>query len=72
MKTTMTLGLIRSYNPCADGWKKLIAACGTSSDDHVVDLRDILRSNGQKDAWWATRCLPRRERVSLEIGRAHV
>jgi hypothetical protein len=67
MKTTMTLGEIRACGPCADGWKKLIAACGTSADDHVVDLRDILRSNGPCGAWWATRCLPQRERVAMAL-----
>jgi hypothetical protein len=67
MKTTMTLGEIRAFHPCEPGWKKLIAACGTSDDAHVVDLRDILRSNGPQDAWWATRCLPRRERVALAL-----
>jgi hypothetical protein len=69
MKTTMTLGEIRHENPrpCTEGWKKLIAACGTSDDDHVVDLRDILRSNGPRDAWWATRSLPRSERVALAL-----
>jgi hypothetical protein len=67
MKTTMKLGAIRACDPCADGWKKLIAACGTSDDAHVVDLRDILRSNGPQDAWWAIRCLPRLERVSLAL-----
>jgi hypothetical protein len=65
----MTLGEIRnaSPRPCEPGWKKLIAACGTSDDGHVVDLRDILKSNGPKDAWWATRCLPLREQVSLAL-----
>jgi hypothetical protein len=67
MKTTMTLGEIRAFHPCEPGWKKLIAECGTSADEHVVDLRDILRSNGPRDAWWATRCLPRRERVALAL-----
>jgi hypothetical protein len=67
MKTTMTLGAIWACDPSADSWKKLIAECGTSADDYVVDLRDILRSNGPQDAWWSTRCLPRRERVALAL-----
>jgi hypothetical protein len=63
----MTLGEIRNASPSPESWKKLITSCGTSDDGHVVDLRDILKSNGPKDAWWATRCLPLRERVSLTL-----
>ena len=67
MQTTMTLGEIRSYDPGPEVWEKLVSACGTSDDKHVVDLRDILRSNGPKDASWTTRSLPRRERVALAL-----
>jgi hypothetical protein len=65
MKTTMTLGEIRNVNPSPESWKKLIISCGTLDDAHVVDLRDILRSNGPRDAWWATECLPLKERKAL-------
>jgi hypothetical protein len=67
MKTTMTLGDIRSHGPCADGWEKLVASCGTDDPGHTVSLIDILNSNGLEHALWAVRCLPRRERVSLGL-----
>jgi len=55
MKTT--LNEIKKHNPCADGWPKLLKSLNkTKSDDKELDLMDILKSNGIKDAVWALRC----------------
>lgn len=67
MKTKITLGEILACDHNLDGWKKLIVACGTANDSHVVDLREILSIIGPHYAWFVTQCLPRRERVSLGL-----
>lgn len=58
MKTTTTLNAIRAHQPCADGWKKLLAGLGkTEADNEPLELAEILRINGIKDAIWALRAL---------------
>ena len=54
MKTT--LKKIRSFDPCKDGWKKLLKTLGTDDLDTEVSLLQILDSNGVKDAYWVLRC----------------
>lgn len=55
---TTTLDKIRACNPCADGWRKLLAYLGkTRTDDEPLDLLTILDSNGLDDALWALRAV---------------
>ena len=55
MKTT-TLNKIRNYNPCKDGWEKLLKFLGkTEADDEPLLMSTILRSNGLSDALWCLR-----------------
>ena len=54
MKTT--LNAIRAYQPCPDGWRKLLAYLHkTEADDAPLSLLTILDSNGLDDALWALR-----------------
>ena len=55
MKTT-TLAIIKSYSPCAAGWRKLTKALDTTEETTVVSYAQILESNGIDDAIWALRC----------------
>jgi hypothetical protein len=56
MKTT--LNAIRSHNPCAEGWKKLLQHLGkTEADDEPLSIREILTSNGLDDALWCLRAV---------------
>jgi hypothetical protein len=56
MKTT--LNAIRSHDPCADGWKKLLQHLGkTEADDEPLSIREILTSNGLDDALWCLRAV---------------
>lgn len=53
-----TLNAIRAYEPCADGWRKLLAGLGkTEADDEPLALTLILDINGLDDALWALRCV---------------
>ena len=59
MKTT--LGKIWGFGPCckedeSGGWGLLTKNLGTSNHSKEVDLMEILKSNGIKDAVWALRC----------------
>jgi len=55
MKTTYEK--IKSFRPCSDGWKKLLENTNPEMNMTAeIDLMDILRSNGIKDAVWALRC----------------
>ena len=56
MKTT--LNKIRKYEPCIDGWQKLLAHLGkTKADDEPLSLLTILDSNGLQDALWCLRAV---------------
>lgn len=56
MKTT-TLNRIKSFCPCAEGWKKLLKHLNkTDADDEPLEYKAILESNGLYDAVWALRC----------------
>ena len=53
----MTFEKIKSFNPCEDGWKLLLKNTNPEMDmSKEVDLMEILKSNGIKDAVWALRC----------------
>jgi hypothetical protein len=55
MKTT-TLNKIKSFNPCTDGWEKLLKSLGkTEADDEPLLMSTILKSNGLFDAVWCLR-----------------
>ena len=56
MKTT--LNKIRGYNPCIDGWRKLLDYLGkTQADDEPLAITTILDSNGFNDALWCLRAV---------------
>lgn len=61
MKTT--LNKIRSHEPCADGWAKLLRHLGkTKADDEPLSIVTILDSNGLDDALWCLRAVEGRDR----------
>lgn len=48
---------IKSFKPCFEGWKTLLENTNPEMDmTKEIDLMDILKSNGIKDAVWALRC----------------
>ena len=55
---TITLNRIRARSPCADGWRRILAAKGDQPHDAPFPLADALDSNGIRDTLWALRCLP--------------
>jgi len=55
---TITLNRIRAHSPCADGWRKILAAKCGQPHDTPFPLADALDSNGLDDTLWALRCLP--------------
>ena len=56
--TCVTLNAIREHDPCACGWKNLLAHLGkTQADEEPLPLLTILESNGFADAIWAMRAL---------------
>lgn len=58
MTVTTTLNAIRKFNPCKDGWEKLLANLGkTRADDDPLEMVRILESNGLDDALWCLRSL---------------
>ena len=51
-----TLNKIRGFDPCQDGWKKLLRNLGkTEPDDDPISLMAIFESNGLDDAVWCLR-----------------
>ena len=53
-----TLNKIKEHSPCVDGWEKLLNYLGkTQSDNEVLELRTILKSNGLDDTIWALRAV---------------
>jgi hypothetical protein len=60
---TTTLNRIRAHNPCADGWRTLLAGLGkTKADDEPLAFARIVRINGLNNALWATRAAPGHDR----------
>jgi len=56
--TYTTLNKIRDWQPCSDGWKKLLLGLSkTESDDEPLELVKILEINGLDDAIWSIRCV---------------
>lgn len=55
MKTTYAK--IKSFDPCTKGWEILLKNTNPKMDmEKEINLMDILRSNGIRDAVWALRC----------------
>jgi FAD/FMN-containing dehydrogenase len=51
-----TLKAIKEYDPCSEGWKKLLKHLGkTKCDEEPLPLVEILKSNGLDDALWCLR-----------------
>ena len=56
MKTT--LNKIKEFEPCEDGWEKLLLSLNkTEADDEELSLLDIFESNGLHHALWALRAV---------------
>ncbi len=52
-----TLNKIKAFAPCSGGWSKLLKGLGKAkANDSELELMDILKHNGIKDAVWALRC----------------
>ena len=63
MSATTTLNAIRAHDPCANGWKTLLAHLGkTKADDEPLHLLTILASNGIDDALWCMRAMPEHDK----------
>ena len=53
-----TLNKIRTHEPCADGWEKLLKHLGkTKADNEPLSIKTILESNGLDDALWCLRAV---------------
>ena len=51
-----TLNQIRTFDPCPEGWAKLLRHLGKAKpDDEPVAIKTILESNGLDDALWCLR-----------------
>lgn len=54
MKTT--LNQIKQFNPCADGWRKLITYLGPDFPaDKEFPVSEVVKSNGIPDTFWLLR-----------------
>jgi hypothetical protein len=53
----ITLGMIRSHDPCEPSWRTLIRALGTSDPDTTLTIGDVAASNGAAAAMWCLRCI---------------
>lgn len=63
MSATTTLNAIRAHEPCAYGWRKLLAHLDkTTADDEPLSLLTILDSNGLDDALWCMRAMPEHDK----------
>ena len=59
MQLTTTLNKIKAYNPCPNGWQKLLKNLGkTTADDEPLSFSSILDSNGLEDALWCCYTVP--------------
>ena len=57
MKTT--LNKIKNYDPCSEGWTKLLTSLNkTNADDEPLTFAHILESNGLNDCILAMRSAP--------------
>ncbi len=56
----ISLQQIRAFNPCTEGWRRLIKGLGKSEADDSLEItiHDILRINGLDDALWCLRVWP--------------
>ncbi|MCP4255052.1 MAG: hypothetical protein GY775_16920 [Candidatus Scalindua sp.] len=63
MKTTFEK--IKEFNPCPDGWRKLIECHSPSCLSEEISVKEILESNGIKDAVWSLRCVDDQDSVLL-------
>ena len=53
-----TLNKIRAFQPCEEGWKKLLKHLNkTKADDEQLSIITILDSNGLSDALWCLRAV---------------
>ena len=53
-----TLNKIRAFQPCEEGWKKLLKHLNkTKADDEQLSIITILDSNGLSDALWYLRAV---------------
>jgi len=60
---TTTLNEIKKYNPCNNGWTKLLKNLGkTKADDELLSLMYILESNGIRDAIWCLKSIKGEDR----------
>jgi hypothetical protein len=57
MTHPITLGMIRSHEPCESGWRTLIQGLGTSNPDTILTIGDVAAINGAADAMWCLRCV---------------
>jgi len=58
-----TLNRIRAYQPCKEGWEKLLKHLGkTKADDEPLSLLTVLDSNGIGDALWCMRAINGRDK----------
>jgi len=58
-----TLKKIRAYQPCKEGWEKLLKHLGkTKADDEQLSLLTVLDSNGLDDAIWCMRAIEGRDK----------
>ena len=53
---TTTFKIIKSHDPCSNGWRKLLKNIKPGSMDDIVSISEILESNGVRDAFWSLRC----------------
>ena len=64
MKTT-TFEKIRSFKACESGWRKLLDSHNPKDHSQEISIRDILKSNGIKDAVWALRAVDDKTNVYM-------
>jgi len=50
-----TFGKIKSFNPCKDGWEKLMELNPENDMNKEITILEILNHNGVKDAFWSLR-----------------
>jgi len=63
---TTTLNEIRKFNPCKEGWTKLLKFLNkTEADDEPLLMATILESNGLSDAIWCLRAFYKNYKQSV-------
>jgi len=63
MKTTFKT--IKKFRPCENGWDTLKEYHKPKSMEQEISIKEILKSNGIKDAVWALRCIDDKNTVML-------